>query len=188
MNVLTAFRELATHREFKSQLQSHSFQYSWTVTSLHLSSSGWPCCKRRKSLRKHYYALRPGGEPSIRALWNRCHSHQGQWRYRNCSRGVTKAVGVSEKVQDLTLRCGDAYNKQLLRGFFPKCDELSISSKKCWCRTDKSDATIEDLAHQAQERLDLQGSYWKAAVKEGQWIKVVRRNIKEGNRKRNPNK
>lgn len=73
------------------------------------------------------------------------------------------------------LRGGGVYNKMTLRRIFDKVTNLSIRSTMRFGWTDNQEATLEDVAHQAQSVLFCHGGHWKAAEKKLQWTEDVRR-------------
>lgn len=92
--------------------------------------------------------------------------------------GSVTQSDISQWLQYLSLQCGGVYNEQMLRGLIFEDINLTvrITMRRCWA--DSQEGTLEDLTHQAQSAVDLQGGNWKTARKDGQWTKFVSRNTK----------
>lgn len=84
------------------------------------------------------------------------------------------------------LGCGGVYNEQALPRMFVERVDLSIPSTTGRWWVHNREATLKDLAHQAQSLLDLLQEHQKAARKEGQWTEVGRQSIKSSNGKVKP--
>lgn len=92
---------------------------------------------------------------------------------------LTDDVGFSQKLSDLTVRCGGVYSKPILGKLLVEGIDLRthIKMRRWWA--DNRDAALDVLVHTAQSMLVLQGSQREPAAKEEcQHIKLFRRKKK----------
>lgn len=67
-----------------------------------------------------------------------------------------KPWDLSQRLWDLKLRCSGVYIEEKLRGLILQGIDLTKHGTLQRWRADNQEATLENLAHQAQSRVDLQ--------------------------------